>query len=242
MFRADATVFGGVSAVHAAVLLATGSPAVHAREVLGRCAPPPSIFNATPHTKFGAQYKTYERGDGKTPKCPRCRELRPDADGTTQEMLELATPRESRAEDSPSPDAGVDVAGAGTFTISLSCKFCAESCLAVVCRHCRADIRNAEGWFYVMTRFTDVGGMVARMIVADKETVCQSCRESVSYSWFWYDDEEIDAIKTQVDDGEKSFEDAGMRGPQSETIQRQRFNALHAMLGGAGTFTLSLSL
>jgi hypothetical protein len=95
LLDADATVFGGVSAVHTAVLLATESPAAHAREVLGRGAPPPSIFNATPHTKFGAQYKTYERGDGKTPKCPRCPELRPDADGTTQEMLELATPRES---------------------------------------------------------------------------------------------------------------------------------------------------
>ena len=121
MFGADATVFGGVSAVHAAVLLATGSPAVHAREVLGRCAPPvPSIFNATPHTKFGAQFKTFERGDGNTPKCPRCREQHPDADGDTQEMLELATPRESQEEDSPSPDAGVDAAGTGAPILSLS--------------------------------------------------------------------------------------------------------------------------
>ena len=120
MFGADATVFGGVSAVHAAVLLATGSPAVHAREVLGRCAPPPSIFDATPRTKFGAQFKTYERGDGKTPKCPRCREQHPDADGDTQEMLELATPRESQEEDSPSPDAGVDAAGTGAPILSLS--------------------------------------------------------------------------------------------------------------------------
>ena len=121
MFGADATVFGGVSAVHAAVLLATGSPAVHAREVLGRCAPPPSIFDATPRTKFGAQFKTYERGDDNTPKCPRCREQHPDADGDTQEMLELATPREFQEEDSPSPGA--------LYFVHLYCKICVESYL-----------------------------------------------------------------------------------------------------------------
>ena len=78
---------------------------------------------------------------------------------------------------------------------------------------------------------------------ANEEKVCHTCRESVSYDWFWYDDEEIDSIKTQVDDGEKIFEDVGMRGPQSETIQRQRFNALHAKYTAtaAGVFTLSLS-
>ena len=72
-----------------------------------------------------------------------------------------------------------------------------------------------------MTRWTE-GPSEGRVYLredADEETVCESCRDSVDYPWYWYDDTEMDAIVIQVDDGEKSFEDAGMNGPQSETIQ-----------------------
>jgi hypothetical protein len=97
-----------------------------------------------------------------------------------------------------------------------------------------------------MTRFTVVGGILMGSH-ANEEKVCHTCRESVSYDWFWYDDEEIDSIQTQVDDGEKSFEDAGMRGPpgrRTQDLQRLRFNKLHAhyTAAAAGTFTLSLSV
>ena len=83
-----------------------------------------------------------------------------------------------------------------------------------------------------MSRFTNVGGMVPLISGlyedADTETICEDCHADVDYAWYWYDDQEIDDIEVQVDDGEKSFEDAGMGGPLSETIQRQRFNALQA--------------
>ena len=103
------------------MLLGAGGnpPAVHAPEVLGGCAPP-SIFNATPHTKFGAQVKEHERGDGKTPRCPQCRKSRSVPDGNTQEMLELATPRGSQEEDSPSPTQEEDSPSPGALTLSVN--------------------------------------------------------------------------------------------------------------------------
>jgi hypothetical protein len=80
-----------------------------------------------------AQMKLWARGEGEIPKCPLCREEFPDQDGDTQEMLDLVSPGASQeTEDSPSPDAGADAAAAGALTLSLSCKFCAESCLVGV--------------------------------------------------------------------------------------------------------------
>jgi hypothetical protein len=101
-----------------------------------------------------------------------------------------------------------------------------------------------------MTRFHNVGGMLYPPEDADatfertEETICQSCRDSVRYTWYWYDDEEMDDIQKQVNDGERSFKDVGMSGPISKGTQRRRFNALHAHYTAvaAGAFTLRVTL
>ena len=107
----DAHEIAGVSAFHAAVLLAIGLPAVYAREVLGEGAPS-SLVDATPHTKFGAHVKEYAWGHARVPQCPLCHTARPNPDRGTLDMLNM-----------PSPGASLDHHCPPTFKVRAKAVF-----------------------------------------------------------------------------------------------------------------------
>ena len=91
-----------------------------------------------------------------------------------------------------------------------------------VCDQCGGSLDDGEPIF-IMSKFPLRDGKITGAPVAE-ETILSECRDK--YDDDWYDDEEMDQIESQVEDGERDFEDCEMNGVLSDS-NAMRFNRLY---------------